>query len=144
LLGHQITELKPGGVPLRVREKWVHKLKGITLENVGLSIGYGGKKIALPQGNLLLTHFGVSGPVILDMSQMIVELMDKHGDLKLYIDFKPEIKPDALRGQLIEDFRDNSKKSLKNYLKNHLPNSTIEPILKTISVDPHKKVEPDQ
>jgi hypothetical protein len=140
LLGHQITELKPGGVPLRVREKWVHKLKGITLENVGLSIGFGGKKIALPQGNLLLTHFGVSGPVILDMSQMIVELMDTHGDLKLYIDFKPEIKPDVLGGQLMADFRDNSKKSLKNYLKNYLPNSTIEPILKTISIDPHKKL----
>ncbi|AUB56419.1 MULTISPECIES: NAD(P)/FAD-dependent oxidoreductase [Methanobacterium] len=140
LLGHHITELKPGGVPLRVREEWVHQLKGVTLENVGLRIGYGGKKIAFPQGNLLLTHFGVSGPVILDMSHMIVELMDKHGDLKLYIDFLPEIKQDALGGQLMGDFQNNSKKSLKTYLKNYLPNSTIDPILKTISVDPHKKL----
>jgi predicted flavoprotein YhiN len=50
----------PGGVPLLVREEWIHQLKGVTLENVGLSIGYGGKKISLPDGNLLLTHFGIS------------------------------------------------------------------------------------
>lgn len=140
LLGHHITELKPGGVPLRVREEWVHQLKGVTLENVGLSLGYGAKKITLARGNLLLTHFGVSGPVILDKSQNIVELMDKHGDLKLYIDFLPEIKPDALKEQLMSDFQNNSKKSIKNYLKYHLPNSTISPILKTISVDPQKKL----
>jgi predicted Rossmann fold flavoprotein len=140
LLGHHITELKPGGVPLLVREEWVHELKGVTLDNVGLSIRYGGKIRALPRGNLLLTHFGISGPVILDMSQMIVDIMDKHGDLKLYIDFKPEIKQEALGVRLMEDFQNNSKKSLRNYLKNHLPNSMIDPILKTISLDPQKKL----
>lgn len=140
LLGHQITTLKPGGVPLLVREEWVHQLKGVTLENVDSSIGYGGKKIPLPHGNLLLTHFGISGPVILDISHMIVELMEEHGDLKLYIDFKPEINQEALGVQLREDFQNYSKKSLKNYLKYHLPNRTIDPILKTISLDPQKKL----
>lgn len=140
LLGHHITELKPGCVPLRVREKWLHQLKGVTLEDVGLSIGYGGKRTSLPNGNLLLTHFGISGPVIIDMSQMIVDTMDKHGDLKLYIDFKPDTNQEALGAQLMEDFQNNSKKTLKNYLKYHLPNSTIEPVLKTVSLDPHKKL----
>lgn len=140
LLGHHITDLKPGGVPFTVREEWVHGLKGVTLENVGLSIGYGGKIKPLPPGDLLLTHFGISGPVILDMSNLIVEIMDKHGYLKLYIDFKPGIKPEAIGGQLIEDFQKHSKKSLKNYLKNHLPPSTIKPILATIPLDPDKKL----
>lgn len=140
LLGHQITKLKPGGVPLLVREEWIHQLKGVTLENVGLSIRYGNKKISLPNGNLLLTHFGISGPVILDTSHMIVELMDKHGDLKLYIDFKPEIKAEILGVLLMQDFQKYSKKSLKNYLKFHLPNSMIDPILNTISLDPHKRL----
>jgi len=140
LLGHQITEIKPGGVPLIVSDKWVHHLKGVTLKNVGLNIGYGGKKIFLQNGNLLLTHFGISGPVILDMSRYIIELMDKHGNLKLYIDFKPGIKLESLKVQLMEDFKNNSKKSLSNYLKNYLPNSTIKPILKTINLDPHKKL----
>ena len=71
---------------------------------------------------------------------MIVELIDKHGDLKLYIDFKPEIKEETLGVLLMEDFQKYSKKSLKNYLKFHLPNSTIDPILNTISLDPHKKL----
>lgn len=140
LLGHHITELKPGGVPLLVCEEWVHELKGVTLDNVGLSIRYGGKIRPLPRGNLLFTHFGISGPVILDMSQMIVDIMDKHGDLKLCIDFKPEIKGEALGILLMEDFQSHSKKSLKNYLKNHLTQSTIDPILKTISLDPQKKL----
>jgi predicted Rossmann fold flavoprotein len=140
LLGHHITELKPGGVPLRIREKWVRKLKGVNLINVGLKVGYGGKITALPRGNLLLTHFGISGPVILDMSDDIVELLDKHGDLKLYIDFKPELKPEALDVQLMDDFKNNSKKSLSNYLKKYLPNSTIGPILSVISLDPGKKL----
>ena len=140
LLGHNITELKPGGVPLRVREKWIHKLKGVTLMDVGLTIAYGGKKITLPRGNLLLTHFGVSGPVILDMSHDIINLWDEHGDLKLYIDFKPEEQRESLEGELIRDFQNNSKKILKNYLKKHLPNRTIEPILNTISLDPQKQL----
>ncbi|BDZ71324.1 aminoacetone oxidase family FAD-binding enzyme [Methanobacterium petrolearium] len=109
-LGHNITDLKPGGVPLLVREEWIHQLKGVTLENVGLTIRHSGKKIDLPRGNLLLTHFGVSGPIILDMSHVIVGLMEKHGDLKLYIDFKPEIRKDALGIMLMEDFQEHPKK----------------------------------
>lgn len=140
LLGHHITDLKPGGVPLLVREEWIHQLKGVTLENVGLSIGYGGKKISLPDGNLLLTHFGISGPVILDMSNMIVDLMDKHGDVKLYIDFKPDIKHEALGVQLMADFKNHSKKNLRNYLKKYLPNSMIDPLLKTLNLDSQKKL----
>jgi predicted Rossmann fold flavoprotein len=140
LLGHHITELKPGGVPLTVREEWVHELKGVTLDNVGLNIRYGGKIKPLPRGNLLFTHFGISGPVILDMSQIIVDIMDKHGDLKLCIDFKPEIKEEALGILLMEDFQNYSKKSLRNYLKNHFPQSMIDPVLKSISLDPQKKL----
>lgn len=140
LLGHQITDLKPGGVPLCVREEWVHNLKGVTLENAGLSIGYGGKKIYLPRGNLLLTHFGVSGPVILDSSNKIVELMDEHGDLKLYIDFIPELNSEAMRVRLMEDFQKHSKKSLRTYLKYHIPNSMIDPLLHILSINPTKKL----
>ncbi|MDD3754484.1 MAG: NAD(P)/FAD-dependent oxidoreductase [Methanobacterium sp.] len=139
-VGHQVTDLKPGGVPLRVSEEWVHDLKGVTLENVGLSIGYGKKKKLLSSGNLLLTHFGVSGPVILDSSNTIVELMDVHGDIKLYIDFVPEIRPETLGVCLVEDFQKQSKKSLRTYLTNHLPKSMIDPLLNNISIDPKKKL----
>jgi predicted Rossmann fold flavoprotein len=140
LLGHHITPLKPGGIPLKVREKWVHELKGVSIQNVGLTIGYGGKFMPLPHGDLLFTHFGLSGPVILDMSNNIIELLDKYGDVKLYIDLKPEYPSETLKNQLIKDFQHNSRKSLKNYLKNYLPQNTIKPILQTIPLDPNKKL----
>ncbi len=139
-LGHSITEIKPGGVPLTVREEWIPDLKGITLEDVGLSLRSGGKIIPLPRGSLLFTHFGVSGPVILDMSHEIVKIMDEHGDVKLYIDFKPDVKEQDLEAQFIEDFQKYSKRNLRNYLKYHLPQNMVGPVLKAFSLDPDKKL----
>ncbi len=139
-LGHHITELRPGGVPLIVQEEWVFQLKGVTLENVGMSIEYQGKTKHMPRGNLLLTHFGISGPVILDMSHDIVEIMDKYGDLKLKIDFKPGMTQESLKSHLMEDFQKYSKKSLKNYLNYHLPQSTVLPILDSINLDSQKNL----
>lgn len=140
LCGHHITELKPGGVPLVTREEWAHKLKGITLSNVGLNLGYGNKLKPLNKGDLLLTHFGVSGPVILDMSQEIIELMNEHGDLKLYIDSVPEITMETLGNLLISDFMEYSKKNLSTYLRNYLPKNMINSVLKTVHLDPEKKL----
>lgn len=74
------------------------------------------------------------------MSHDIINLWDEHGDLKLYIDFKPEEQRESLEGELIRDFQNNSKKILKNYLKKTSPNRTIEPILNTISLDPQKQL----
>lgn len=139
-LGHQITEIKPGGIPLTVREEWVSGLRGITLEDVGLSLQSGGKLVSLPRGSLLFTHFGVSGPVILDMSNMMVEIMERYGDLKLYIDFKPDVKEQDLQNLFIGDFQKYSKRSLKNYLRNYLPQNMVEPVLKTVPLDPDKKL----
>lgn len=139
-LGHHITELKPGGVPLMVKEKWLHKLKGITLEDVGLNLQSGGKIKSLPRGNLLITHFGVSGPVILDMSHTIIEIMEKNGDLKLYIDFKPDIKEQDLESLFIKDFHNYSKRSLKNYIRDYMPQNMVEPVLNTVQLDPDKKL----
>jgi hypothetical protein len=139
-LGHQITEIKPGGVPLTVREEWIPTLKGITLEDVGLSLRIGGKIIPLPRGSLLFTHFGVSGPVILDISNMITDIIAEHGDVKLYIDFKPDFKEQDLETLLITDFRKYSKRSLKNYLKYHLPQNMVGPVLRMFSLVPDKKL----
>lgn len=140
ILGHQITELKPGGVPLTVREKWLHKLKGITLEDVSLNLQSGGKMKTLPRGNLLITHFGISGPVILDMSHTIIEMMKDYGDLKLYIDFKPDINMPDLESLFIREFQIYSKRSLKNYIKDYMPQNMVDPVLNTVKLDPDKKL----
>ena len=140
ILGHHITELKPGGVPLTAREEWVRELSGITLKDAGFSIQSGGKIRSLPRGDLLFTHFGVSGPVILDMSHTIIEILERHGDLKLYIDFIPDIKEQDLKTMLIEDFQEQNKRSLKNYLRKYLPKNMIGLVLNTITLDPDKKL----
>lgn len=140
-LGHHITKLKPGGVPLIVTEEWVPELKGITLGYVGLKIQYGEKVMHLPSGELLFTKYGVSGPVILDMSQVIVEIMEKHGEVKLFLDFKPEMEDAALRSILLEDFHKFGEMSLRNYFKNYLPEKMIDPILKAIYIDPQKRLD---
>ncbi len=139
-LGHHITEIKPGGIPLLVEEGWAHELKGVTLENVGLSVGYDGKKMSLSEGNLLFTHFGVSGPVILESSSEIVGLMDKYGDLNLYIDFLPELNHEAVGGCLMEDFKKQDTKSIKTYLRIHLPKSMIGHFLNVLDIHPTKKL----
>lgn len=138
-LGHHIIHQKPGGVPLLVKEKWVHNLKGVSLD-VGVIVDQGKKKRNISYGSLLFTHFGISGPVILDLSHDILELMDEHEDLVLYLDLKPKIEIEDLNEQLIRDFQDHSKKSLKNYLKHHLPQSMVVPLLKIIYLDPQKKL----
>ncbi len=139
-LGHHISTLNPGGIPLLTDEEWTHELKGITLDDVGLSIGYQGKIKSLARGNLLLTHFGISGPVILDLSHDILDMMNEYGDLNLHIDLKPDLSLEELEKQLVDDFTEYRRKNLKNYLKNQLPHKIIIPILKNISLDPGKKL----
>ncbi|MCE5213764.1 MAG: NAD(P)/FAD-dependent oxidoreductase [Methanobacterium sp.] len=139
-LGHHISQLNPSGVPLLIGEEWIHELQGITLEDVGLSIGVKGKIKSLPRGRLLLTHFGISGPVILDLSHNILDMMDENSDLTLYVDFKPDVSIEGFEENLMSDFLEYSRKSLKNYLQNHLPHNMVLPILECLSIDPQKKL----
>ena len=104
-LGHQITPLKPGMVPLIARENWVSSLKGLTLDKVGLTVVYGDKRRIASVGSLLITHFGVSGPLILDMSHELVSILEKYGDFKLLIDFEPDKSREELESQFLEEFQ---------------------------------------
>ena len=139
-LGHKIEKQTPGAVPLKVREKWVYDLKGVTLGNVELKVRYGNKILSLGCGNLLLTHFGISGPLILDKSNFIIEIMQNYGELKLLIDFKPDINENDLETIFINDFKNYGKRSLKNYLRVHLTDSLINHVLKFINIDLDKKL----
>jgi predicted Rossmann fold flavoprotein len=139
-LGHKTTPLKPGMVPLTVREEWVNSLKGISLERVGLTVVYGDKRRILSVGSLLFTHFGVSGPIILDKSHELVGILGKYGDFKLLIDFKPDKSREELENQLQDEFHRWGKRSLKKYLRIHLPQSLTTPVLEILSIDPIKKL----
>ncbi len=139
-LGHTVTELVPSLVPLKIHEGFCSKLMGLTLKNVELSVYFeGGKKpVYRQQGEMLFTHFGVSGPLVLSASAH----MRKGGGkgYKLYIDLKPALSEEQLYKRLNRDFLENSNKYLANSLDKLLPKSLIPIIISLSNVSGETKV----
>jgi predicted Rossmann fold flavoprotein len=138
--GHGITPMYPGIVPLKTRESWVRGLQGITLEDVKITIRHPGKKMVFSDGNLLFTHFGVSGPIILDNSSKIIPLLEDNPTVELILDLKPSNTREELQEQLIGAFESHGKVDLKNYLKLLMPNRMIPVLLSLSGADPKKKM----
>ncbi len=120
-LGHKIAPLKAGLVPLTVKEAWIKSLQGLALENIRVTFKYGKKKIVSEVGELMFTHFGVSGPLVLDLSGEIVALLDEHKEIGIFIDMKPGLKPDQLESKLLHKFASKGQSMLKNILRDILP-----------------------
>jgi predicted Rossmann fold flavoprotein len=139
-LGHTIIPLKPGLVPLRVKEEWVKDLQGLTLKNISILFIAGKKKIVSEVGEVLLTHFGISGPLILDMSNNIVALLDEYKEVDLFIDLKPGIKNEEMESKLLKEFKDHGGKEIKNMLSGILPLRLVPVVIKLAGVNANKKV----
>ncbi len=139
-LGHKIMPLRPGIVPLKTGETWIRELQGISLENVRLTFKYGKRKIISNNGNLIFTHFGVSGPLVLDLSSQIISILEKNEIMNLFIDFKPELTVPELEKKLISEFENKSKTEFKNLMKLFLPNRMIPIFTELLDMDPKKKV----
>lgn len=137
--GHTIMPLKPGSVPLKTRESWVKDLQGISLENVGLTFKSNKKKIS-DRGDVIFTHFGVSGPKILDLSAKIVSLLEKQDEVPLFVDLKPDTGREELGVELVEAFKIHGKTDLKNFMKLSMPNRMIPVFMQLSNVDPKKKL----
>ncbi len=119
-LGHTIVDLRPSLVPLITEETWVKDLQGLSLKNVSIQIiNNKGRKIYSDFGEMLFTHFGVSGPVILSASRHILDYGYK--DVKLVIDLKPALSEEKLDERIIRDFEKYSRKQFKNSLDELLP-----------------------
>jgi len=136
-LGHTIVPLKPGSVSLKTLEKWIWDLQGTALEDVSLTFKKDKKKVASGEGDVIFTHFGVSGPVILDLSNKVVSALED-GEVKLLMDLKPELGMESLEAELLREFEKHGKTYLKNYLKFLLPNRLIPVFLELAGVDPNK------
>ncbi len=139
-LGHKITPLKPGMVPLKTTEEWVRDLQGISLEDVHLTFKYGKKKLISDVGNLIFTHFGISGPLILDLSCQIVPIIDKNKTIDLFIDLYPKIKHHELKEKFIDEIEKRSKTEFKNFMRLFTPNRLIFVLVELTGIDPKKKV----
>lgn len=136
--GHSITEVKPALCGLNLKGKYYAQLQGLTLKNVGLTVFYNDKKLNSLFGEMLFTHFGISGPLVLTVSSLINRL--NLNKVKLVLDLKPALDDASLDKRILRDFTENSNKSIENCLKALLPNAIISEILQRSAISSDKKV----
>jgi len=136
--GHTITSLTPALCGFNIQESFIKKWQGITLKNVRVHIVCNKKKIAEEFGEMLFTHYGVSGPTIFNTSGNTGEYTGK-GELKLIINFKPAIDEKKLDNRFQREFKENSNKQLKNIFKNLLPKNLIKEFLEYSNVNGEKE-----
>ena len=135
-LGHTIVELKPSLVPLVCREKFCAELMGLTLKNVELTVLENGKKIYSDFGELLFTHFGISGPIVLSASAHMRNF--GKSDYEVRIDMKPALDEKQLDARILRDFGEAGKKHLINAMDTLVPKAIIPVIIERTGVPAHK------
>ena len=140
-LGHTITEILPALVPLEVEEDFVRDLQGLSLKNVRVTLKADGKIIEEIFGEMLFTHFGVSGPIILTLSRAVAKLLAEKVFVELSINLKPALTPEQLDARILRDFQKFQRKTIKNALIELLPSKLIAPILDLSYISEDKKVD---
>ena len=138
-LGHTIVKTAPALVPIKAKETWVGELQGLSLKNVEISLIQDGKKKDSRFGEMLFTHFGLSGPIVLDISKKALEFAEK-GEVEISIDLKPALSAEQLDARLQRDFVSNAKKDFVNYLPELLPQKMIATMIGLSGIDPRKKI----
>lgn len=136
--GHTVVTPKPSLIPLVTKEKWVADLMGLSLKNVSLEIQSGGKRVYSDFGEMLFTHFGISGPMVLSASAHIRDIGEREYTAK--IDLKPALDEKQLDSRLLRDFEAAGKKHLINALDKLLPKALIPVIIEISGISPHKEV----
>ena len=137
-LGHTIKPLRGALVPLVAKEEWVSELQGLSLRNVRCRLFQGAKEKDSDFGEMLFTHFGVSGPIILTLSGSAGEILAKGSPVTLKIDLKPALSEEQLDERLQRDFDKYSRKKVQNGLDDLLPQKLIPLIIKLAGLDPEK------
>lgn len=140
-LGHTIMEPKASLIPLTCEDIWVSSLMGLSLKNVELSlVDEKGKKIFSEIGEMLFTHFGISGPLVLSLSAYYQNCKDLGKKVSVSLDLKPGLDFETLDKRILRDFEENNNKVFKNSLDNLLPQRLIPVVIDKCGTDPLKKV----
>ena len=144
--GHRLTPCSPSLVPFNIREEWCRRLTGLTLKNVSVRLFCRGREVYEGFGEMLFTHFGVSGPLILSASSFMGQKGKKSGkdteteETRLSVDLKPALDEEQLDRRLLRDFEENKNKQFKNALGGLFPVKLI-PVMRDLSgIHPDKKV----
>ncbi|MFA5961674.1 MAG: NAD(P)/FAD-dependent oxidoreductase [Parcubacteria group bacterium] len=138
-LGHTIITPAPALAPIKVKEDWISELQGLSLENALINLWQDEKKQASFQGEMLFTHFGLSGPMIIDASKVVNALLQK-GSVVIELELFPEFSVSELDKKLVLAFEENNRKDIKNYFRELLSRKMLDLILKLAQIDPDKKL----
>ena len=138
-MGHKVTEIHPSLVPFNTKEEYVKEMQGLALKNVTVRIYDGKKKLYEEFGEMLFTHFGVSGPLLLSASAMLAPKYTSK-ELKMEIDLKPALEEEQLDKRILKDFEESKNKQFKNSVGKLFPSKMIPVILQLSGIDPDKKV----
>lgn len=137
--GHIVTKLYPSLVPLKARESWCTDLMGLSLKNIAITMkDQKGKTIYKDFGEMLFTHYGVSGPVILSASSHLIGKLEQ--ECKLIIDLKPALDEKTLDNRILRDFEKYKNKDFKNALEDLLPQKLIPVIISLCKINAEKKI----
>ncbi len=137
-LGLDVAETSPSLVPFNCKESFVKEMQGLSLKNTGLRITAGKKELYSDFGEMLFTHFGVSGPMILSASAWVDRKYFKN-EIMLHLDLKPALTDEQLDARLIREFEENRKKEFKNSLIKLFPSKMIPVMLKRSEISLNKK-----
>lgn len=137
--GHTVTKLLPSLVPFETEEPWVKELQGLSLRNVSVKIEKNGKVIYDAFGEMLFTHYGVSGPLMLSASSVVNDYADKM-PLSMTIDLKSALEEEQLDKRILRDFEENQNRQFKNSIQKLFPAKLIPVMILLSGIAPEKKV----
>ena len=139
-LGHTITDVLPSLVPLVTEEDWVKEAQGLSLRNVRVTLLADGRRIGEEFGEMMFTHFGVTGPIVLSLSRMAAQALAAGKFVELVLDLKPALTPEVFAARVQRDFEKYRNKALKNGMRDLLPGKLIAPVLDAAYLSPEKPV----
>lgn len=138
--GHTVSKCRPALVPLKTCEDYIFKMQGLSLKNVKLSIYDTNRCLYSGFGEMLFTHFGISGPLVLSASSIVGLKLESSDGLKGVIDLKPALSNNQLQERILRDIASNPNKEIKTLLLDLLPNKMVDIFLDMLNVNSHLKV----
>lgn len=139
MLGHTVKECAPALVPMEIREPWCSSLQGLSLKNVALTMSCGTKKIWQGFGEMLFTHFGISGPLVLSASSYYGKCKNKQ-QVTVSVDLKPALNAEQLDKRILRDFEQNLNKQFKNVIGGLYPAKLTPVMIELSGIDAERKI----
>jgi len=138
-VGHTIVKVRPALVPLETEGNVAQKLQGLTLKNIKTTVWVENKKTDEAFGEMIFTHFGLSGPIILTLSRIVVDELHKNNKVEITIDLKPALDEQKLDRRLLRDLNEHGKKKISNVFRYLLPKTMIPVFFDLLGLDPEKE-----